>query len=927
MYTHKSLKLFIVALFLAALVIFSGCAGTAPPINHPPTIVSLTANPQSPIEVNQSTIIICLATDQDEDILTYNWTKTGGTITGSGSTITWTAPALPGTYTITCTVSDGELIDIQGISIVVTEPEPENQPPIITSTAVTSATVGEAYIYDVEAADSEGDTLTYTISVIYGPPPTGMTINPITGLISWIPTTTGYYNVTVEVSDDGSPVKSTTQSFTIIVTEPEPINHPPVISSLSADPSSININQSSTITCIATDQDGDILTYNWSKTGGTITGSGFTITWTAPATAGTYTITCTVSDSNGGQDSESVSIIVNDLGSVPSVSAIAITYHLFRGKEQSIINKLVKEDKIHRSNPTIIRSAEVDKSGITYAIYVEWAKFNGASGYRVYRSVNWTAFQLVYTEEASYDYEWYGFWEDDIQIGNIYSYYAIAYGPFGETTPDKIVSVDTWLPGCSLINPVDMATITNPNPTFTWSPVGVSTFPYGAIYSAESDLWVYETGGETSWWILFDGLLTNTAIYNQDGEAIPLVYGHNYVWDSWGYGYDQNGNLIAISASEEWEFYFYEYEPTPNNPPTITSTSITTATVGQNYTYDVEATDPDGDTLTYFLTTSPAGMTINVATGFISWNPTAADVGIHSVTVEVSDGELTNTQSFTIIVTTSSVSIVYRALCVGVGDYLYFPDACGNIDLPAPPYDVDRMRQTLGYCKFGLSNTGFSTIPYLKDAQATKANILQKIAFTFSGADSNDISYFYFSGHGMRYENTSYLCPTDVSCYSPLDAYISVDELEQALSAIPGTKVVLLDSCHSGGFIGKGKEEENKILKEELIDFNKDVIDIFSLSESKSLLTTNKYKVLTSCHYYQVCYEIVPVEGDPFGVFTTALCDGCGYYGSYPADTNLDTKVSLQEAYLYIIDWVYSLGVDQDVQVYPSNSNFTIVEY
>jgi len=76
-----------------------------------------------------------------------------------------------------------------------------------------------------------------------------------------------------------------------------------------------------------------------------------------------------------------------------------------------------------------------------------------------------------------------------------------------------------------------------------------------------------------------------------------------------------------------------------------------------------------------------------------------------------------------------------------------------------------------------------------------------------------------------------------------------------------------------------------------------------------------------------VCYEIVPVEGDPFGVFTTALCDGCGYYGSYPADTNLDTKVSLQEAYLYIIDWVYSLGVDQDVQVYPSNSNFTIVEY
>jgi hypothetical protein len=612
-----------------------------------------------------------------------------------------------------------------------------------------------------------------------------------------------------------------------------PINHPPAIITLSADPSSIDINQTTIITCITTDQDGDILTYNWSKTGGTITGSGSTITWTAPSTTGTYIITCTVSDNNGGQDSESVSIIVNDLGSVPSVSAIAITYHLFKGKEQSIINKLIKEDKIHRNNPTIIKSEKVNKSGIAYAIYVEWAKFNGASGYKVYRSDNWKAFQLVYTEEASSDYEWYDFWDDDIQIGNIYSYYVIACGPFGETTPDtdKIVSIDTWLPPCSLINPLDMATITNPNPTFNWSPVGVSTFPYEAIYFAESNLWVYdETDGETSWQLLFDGLLTNTAIYNQDGEAIPLVYGHNYVWDFWGYGYDQSGNLIAISESEDWEFYFSE-------------------------------------------------------------------------------------------------DIVYRALCVGVGDYLYFPDDCGNIDLLSPPYDVDRMRQTLDYCKFGLSNTGFSTISYLKDGQATKSNILQKIASTFSGADSNDISYFYFSGHGMRYENTSYLCPTDVSCYSPLEAYISVDELEQALSAIPGTKVVFLDSCYSGGFIGKGKEEKNKILEKELMAFNENVIYIFSLSESKSLLTTNKYKVLTSCHYYQVCWEIDPVEGDPFGVFATALCDGCGYSGSYPADTNLDTKVSLQEAYLYIIDWVYSLGIDQDVQAYPSNSTFTIVEY
>ena len=88
------------------------------------------------------------------------------------------------------------------------------------------------------------------------------------------------------------------------------LNHDPVISNLTAASSSININETTTITCIASDQDGNTLTYSWSKTGGTIIGSGSTITWTAPSTAGTYTITCTVSDGRGGQDSGAISIVV-----------------------------------------------------------------------------------------------------------------------------------------------------------------------------------------------------------------------------------------------------------------------------------------------------------------------------------------------------------------------------------------------------------------------------------------------------------------------------------------------------------------------------------------------------------------------------------------------------------------------------------------
>ena len=75
------------------------------------------------------------------------------------------------------------------------------------------------------------------------------------------------------------------------------------------------------------------------------------------------------------------------------------------------------------------------------------------------------------------------------------------------------------------------------------------------------------------------------------------------------------------------------------------------------YAYDVNATDPDEDTLTYSLTVNPTGMTIVSTTGVIGWTPTSTQLGNHSVTVEVSDGALSATQSFIIIV--SKAAIIY----------------------------------------------------------------------------------------------------------------------------------------------------------------------------------------------------------------------------------------------------------------------------
>jgi len=372
----------------------------------------------------------------------------------------------------------------------------------------------------------------------------------------------------------------------------------------------------------------------------------------------------------------------------------------------------------------------------------------------------------------------------------------------------------------------------------------------------------------------------------------------------------------------------YPYPPTTPTP--LILPICLTEIVVQPDSMDVEKGESQYiiSVAAYYSDSSTANIPLSSCT-YYSYNPSCATVNSSGLVTGVSAGttiilvtytEGTISKTDTLEVTVTQNEVVYRALCVGVGDYILGSDN----DLNAPPYDVDRMRQILQQCKFGTSTTGFSTISSLKDWQATKSNILQGIAATFAGADSNDVSYFYFSGHGSRLESTSYLCPADMTLFA--DSAISVDELENALSSISGTKVVFIDACYSGGFIGKGIKEI-KISTEELESFNDEIINVFSQSESKGLLTTNQYKVLTSCHYYQECWEVPTTEGTPSGVFTMAFCNGCGYDGSYPADTNLDTKVSLQEAYLYVKDWVFYYNYVQNVQVYPNNSTFTIVEY
>jgi len=95
-----------------------------------------------------------------------------------------------------------------------------------------------------------------------------------------------------------------------------------------------------------------------------------------------------------------------------------------------------------------------------------------------------------------------------------------------------------------------------------------------------------------------------------------------------------------------------------NNKPIIGSTPDTTAKIEIEYTYEVVATDPDGDTLTYTLSVKPEGMTINEQTGAVSWTPIETQIGEYQVIIEVSDGKDSISQTFAITVAETLLSSI-----------------------------------------------------------------------------------------------------------------------------------------------------------------------------------------------------------------------------------------------------------------------------
>ncbi len=236
--------------------------------------------------INEPITISATATDAENDTLTFSFyvdgnlidEKTPTTIATKAATAstTW-RPRIRKSYTIMVVVSDGALTARRSQTFTVT-----NTSPMITNVSVPStATAGTAVTFSATAEDADGDPLTYTWFA-------GTTqIGTGGASLNWTPTAGGTYSITVRVSDGTATVTSSPRSINV--------NTRPVVSDITVSPSSPQTGQTVTLTAVATDADGDTLTYEWYIQNVKQSGTGASITWT-PSSAGTYTVEVRVSD-------------------------------------------------------------------------------------------------------------------------------------------------------------------------------------------------------------------------------------------------------------------------------------------------------------------------------------------------------------------------------------------------------------------------------------------------------------------------------------------------------------------------------------------------------------------------------------------------------------------------------------------------------
>lgn len=276
-----------------------------------------------------------------------------------------------GVYTISVIVTDNKPYGTAVDSFTITVENVNLQPQFTTVLPDTIYMLeNQPFMVDLDATDADSDTLIYSVV----DPPPGMTIDSLTGVVTWTPTfaQAGIYNPTFKVTD--SLGGYATQYIVMIVVN---VNRIPVLTTTLQD-TTINEGQILSFQYTASDLDNDSLTFYLitSVTGMTVTPSGLLQWQPNYLQAGVETVIVMVSDGQSVAIDTAV-ITVLDLNTPPvftvamNDTAIArfdtlrFTYEAFDAESQPL-TFLLTESPVN---------ATISQSG-----YLEWVPPAGATG-------------------------------------------------------------------------------------------------------------------------------------------------------------------------------------------------------------------------------------------------------------------------------------------------------------------------------------------------------------------------------------------------------------------------------------------------------------------------------------------------------------------------------------------------------------------
>lgn len=404
--------------------------------------------------------------------------------------------------------------------------------------------------------------------------PDGASMDPESGLLAWMPPGVGSYDFTVRVTDTFG--LSDVQSFSVEAI-PKPANDPPVFTS---EPiRTAFVGQLYRYTPQAVDPDGDPIQFG-------LIGDlpfhmqifdGENITWQPGADqVRDWTITVDARDGKGGMAEQTFTIKVQDItgNTPPFITSAPIT---------------VAEAGAEYRYRVVAQDPDGDP--------LDFSLTESPEGMTIGQSDGEIVWQPTAEDVAFHSVE---IRVDDGRLGHALQRFSLAVVSSLDNAPPMIESV-----------PITTAEVGTP-------------YQY-QVQASDAD-------GDP---------LSFTFVESPDGMAIDRASGR-VEWEPASGQSGSNPVIIVVSdgrgGAARQEFTVLVNDPALNQSPQITSTPPTTGTVGIEWVYLVQATDPDGDALTFALRQAPAGAVIDSVAGQLRWLPGANQTGAQAFELQVTDG-------------------------------------------------------------------------------------------------------------------------------------------------------------------------------------------------------------------------------------------------------------------------------------------------